>query len=176
MTRLALFAVALIAFSCGSNVSKDSASSNVLEDINFTIDTVVVNPGEEIINLASGLRLSDLSPDKRTLYLLDDKDKSLSVIDLEELKLLRKLPFEREGPNGIGQYLYAVQLLPDEQFLFSGFQNTGIYSFQGEKLETIKISAADVEGMNEADENSIWNGLKISSDKKYLFFASRKFL
>jgi hypothetical protein len=135
----------------------------------------MVDPGEELINLASGLRLSDLSPDKRTLYLLDDKDKSVSVVDLEELKLLRKLPFESEGPNGIGQYLYAVQLLPDEQFLFSGFQNTGIYSFQGEKLETIKVSAADVEGMNEADESSIWNGLRISSDKKYLFSTPGNF-
>jgi len=175
MNRLALFAVALIAFSCGSNDSENSTPSNVLEDISFSVDTIVVNPGEEIINLAWGLRLSDLSPDKRTLYLLDDKDKSVSVVDLEELKLLRKLPFESEGPNGIGQYLYAVQLLPDEQFLFSGFQNTGIYTFQGEKLENIKVSAADVEGMNEADESSIWNGLRISSDKKYLFSTPGNF-
>ncbi len=169
MKRLALFAFALITFSCGSKDSNDSASSNVLEDISFTVDTVVVNPGEELINLAWGLRLSDLSPDKRTIYLLDDKDKTVSVIDLDGLKLLRKLPFESEGPNGIGQYLYNVQLLPGEQFLFSGFQNTGIFSATGEKVETLKISAADVEGMNEADENSIWNGLRISSDKKYLF-------
>lgn len=169
MTRLSLFALALIAFSCGSTDSDESTSSNVLEDISYTIDTVVVDPGEELINLASGLRLSDLSSDKRTLYLLDDKDKSVSVIDLEGLKLLRKLPFESEGPNGIGQYIYNVQLLPDEQFLFSGFQNTGIFSATGEKLETLKISASDVEGMNEADESSIWNGLRISSDKKHLF-------
>lgn len=175
MNRLAFFAISLMAFSCGSNDSENSTPSNVLEDISFSVDTIVVNPGEEIINLASGLRLSDLSPDKRTLYLLDDKDKSVSVVDLEGLKLLRKLFFEIEGPNGIGQYLYAVQLLPDEQFLFSGFQNTGIYSFQGEKLENIKVSAADVEGMNEADESSIWNGLRISSDKKYLFSTPGNF-
>lgn len=169
MTRLALFSLVLIAFSCGSTDSEESTSSNVLQDISFTIDTVVVDPGEELINLASGLRLSDLSSDLRTLYLLDDKDKSVSVIDLEGLKLLRKLPFESEGPNGIGQYIYNVQLLPDEQFLFSGFQNTGIFLATGEKLETIKVSAADVEGMNEADESSIWNGLRISSNKKHLF-------
>ncbi|MFN3996702.1 DUF4221 family protein [Algoriphagus sp.] len=169
MRRLAFFAVALITFSCGTTNSEKSASSNVLEDISFTIDTVMVDPGEELINLASGLRLSDLSPDKRTLYLLDDKDKSVSVVDLEELKLLRKLPFEKEGPNGIGQYLSNIQLLPNERFLFAGFQNTGIYSFQGEKVEDIKVSGADVEGMNASDENSIWNGIRISGDEKFLF-------
>lgn len=169
MTRLAFFAVALIAFSCGSNDSEESTSSNVLEDISFTIDTVLVDPSEELINLASGLRLSDLSPDLWTLYLLDDKDKSVSVIDLEGLKLLRKLPFEKEGPNGVGQYLSNIQLLPNDRFLFAGFQNTGIYSFQGEKVEDIKVSAADVEGMNASDENSIWNGIRISGNEKLLF-------
>jgi hypothetical protein len=175
MRKLLLFFSVPLIFSCGGNSSENAQSGNVLENLTFTVDTVLVDPGEELISLASGLRLSDLSSDKRTLYLLDDKAKSVSVVDLEGLKLLRKLPFESEGPNGIGQYLYAFQLLPDEQFLFSGFQNTGIYSFQGEKLENIKVSAVDVEGMNEANESSIWNGIRISSDKKYLFSTPGNF-
>lgn len=169
MKKLAFFAILLIIFSCGSKDSEESFSDNILENLTYNVDTVVVNPGEELINLAWGLRLSDLSPDNRTLYLLDDKDKTVSVIDLDELKLLRKLPFEKEGPNGIGEYLASLQLLAGDRFLFSGFQNTGIYSSQGQKLEGLKISAADVEGLNSDDESSLWHGIRLSNDQRHLF-------
>jgi hypothetical protein len=169
MTRFALFALALIAFSCGSKDSEESTSSNILEDISFTVDTVVVDPGEELINLAWGLRLSALTEDKEKLFLFNEVDQTLSEIDLEELKLLRKIKFEKEGPNGIGEYLWDVHILPGTRFLFSSYDNRGIYSESGQKLDELKIPVDAIEGMNPDDESGLWNGLLISSDEKFLF-------
>ena len=169
MRKLFLFLFLPLIFSCGTGESETTESGNFLENFTFSVDTVVVNPGEEIINLAWGLRLSDLSVDKKTLYLLDEKDQMVSIVDLDELKLKRKLPFEKEGPNGIGEYIATVQVLPNDRFLFSGFRNRGIYTAQGKKLDELSILASNIEGLNPDYENSLWYGVRLSSDEKYLF-------
>jgi hypothetical protein len=91
-------------FSCGENdTAQETGSQNILENLSYSVDTLIVDPGEEIINLAFGLRLSDLSPDKKKLYLLNEVNQSLAVIDLDQLRLVDQNQFEKEGPNGIGE-------------------------------------------------------------------------
>ncbi|MBA4302021.1 protein of unknown function [Algoriphagus alkaliphilus] len=167
MTRFTLFAFALIAFSCGSTDSEDSASSNVLEDISFSIDTVVVNPGEELINLQWGLGLADITADKKKLYLLDGTSQSLFEVDLDGLKLLRKIQFEKEGPNGIGTYPGGFQILSDGNFLISGFQGSAIFSPSKEKIRDIKFLAGNIDSLSKDLENGAYFGLLASQDSKH---------
>jgi len=47
--------------------------------------TLIVDPGEEIINLAFVLRLSDLFPTKKSSTWLNEVNQSLAVIDLDQL-------------------------------------------------------------------------------------------
>ncbi len=137
-------------FSCGeSDTAQETGSQNILENLAYSVDTLIVDPGKEIINLAFGLRLSDLSPDKKKLYLLNEVNQSLAVIDLDQLRLVDQYQFEKEGPNEIGEYISSVQVVNSEQFAFTSYRSSGIFNRSGEKVLDLNFSSKDIEG-------SIW--------------------
>jgi hypothetical protein len=157
-------------FSCGENSSQESSSGrNILENLTFSIDTLIVDPGEEIINLAFGLRLSDLSPDQKKLYLLNEVNQSLTVIDLDQLKLVDQYQFEKEGPNGIGEYISGVQVINQEQFAFTSYRGSGIFNRSGEKVLDLKFTSKDIEGIDMEDEMPMNHELTISLDNGLAF-------
>jgi hypothetical protein len=167
-----LFFVCLIGgfFSCGENSSQESSSEgNILKNFTYSIDTLVVDPGEEIINLAFGLRLSDLSPDKKKLYLLNEVNQSLAVIDLDLLRLVDQYQFEKEGPNGIGEYISGVQVVNQEQFAFTSYRGSGIFNRSGEKVLDLNFTSKDIEGIDLEDEMPMNYGLTLSLDNGLAF-------
>jgi hypothetical protein len=167
-----LFFVCLIGgfFSCGENSSQESSSEgNILKNFTYSIDTLVVDPGEEIINLAFGIRLSDLSPDKKKLYLLNEVNQSLAVIDLDLLRLVDQYQFEKEGPNGIGEYLLGVQVVNQEQFAFTSYRGSGIFNRSGEKVLDLNFTSKDIEGIDLEDEMPMNYGLTLSLDNGLAF-------
>jgi len=167
-----LFFVCLIGgfFSCGENSSQESSSEgNILKNFTYSIDTLVVDPGEEIINLAFGIRLSDLSPDKKKLYLLNEVNQSLAVIDLDLLRLVDQYQFEKEGPNGIGEYLLGVQVVNQEQFAFTSYRGSGIFNRSGEKVLDLNFTSKDIEGIDLEDEMPMNYGLTLSLDNNLAF-------
>ena len=173
------FFCAALAFSCGaSDESADSGSDNVLEDFSFTVDTVVVDPGEEIINLSQGIRSSDLDESKTHFYLFDPATTKINKINLDELRLVQQIPFEKEGPNGVGEYLSAVKVLSGERFLFGSFRNTGIYSKSGEKIRdlTLKPEELEIEGMEEGIGFSLSNSMRLSPDESHILSLPGDFM
>lgn len=165
---LSLLSLTLI-FSCGGNSSENPDSGNVLENFSFTVDTVVVDSGEEIINLVSGMRLADFSSDKKKLYLFNDVDQSLVVVDMEKLNLVDKIQFELEGPNGTGQYLNKIQILSGNRMLISSFQRNAIFNFQGIQEESIRLVAENIGNLSKDDDLESLYGLMLSKDEKKLF-------
>jgi hypothetical protein len=157
-------------FSCGeSDTAQDSSSKNILENLTYSVDTLIVDPGDEIINLAFGLRLSDLSLDKKKLYLLNEVNQSLAVIDLDQLKLVDQYQFEKEGPNGIGEYISGVQVANSDQFVFISYQSSGIFNRSGEKVLDLNFSSKDIEGIDMEDEMPMNYGLTLSLDNGQAF-------
>lgn len=178
MKKLIPFLVLILLASCGeigSSEKSASNSKNVLEEFTFSIDTLMVNPGEEIINLARGIGRSGLSQDKSTMYLLDDAGGLIDVIDLEGMKLKEKLPMEKDGPNGIGHNLFTMQALPDGNFVLAGFNSAGIFTPSGEKIKDLKFTAKDIEGIDLDDDMALTNSMKMSSDGKHLFALPSSF-
>ncbi len=160
----------IILASCGDKGNSENAeSANVLEDLTYTVDTLIVDPGEEIINLSWGLRLADISADKKKMYVYNEVDQSLAVIDLESLQLLEKLQFEKDGPNGVGQYISGVQLLAGEKFVFSSFRSSGIFDRFGQKTLDLNLSQKDIEGLDQEDDNPLSYGVLLSNDGKTHF-------
>jgi hypothetical protein len=170
MKKLLPVLLLIVLASCGeSGSSEKSESANILENLTYSIDTLVVDPGEEIINLAFGLRLSDLSPDNKKLYLLNEVNQSLAVIDLDLLRLVDQYQFEKEGPNGIGEYLSGVQVVNQEQFAFTSYRSSGIFNRSGEKVLDLNFSSKDIEGIDLEDEISMNYGLTLSPDNDLAF-------
>ena len=85
-------------------------------NLQFSLDTVVIDPGKEIIFLKNSLFGADKSKDDRYLFNFNIDDHTLEKIDLDELRLEVKLPFEKEGPNGTGQNVGKIKV-QNENFL-----------------------------------------------------------
>ncbi|WP_373396299.1 DUF4221 family protein [Algoriphagus halophilus] len=163
----ALFLISFI-FSCAEKEgSESSKSENILNNLTFTVDTVVVDPGEEIIDLSNHLRLADISEDRKKLYLFTESDNQLSVINLDQLTLQQKIPYEKEGPNGVGGFLWNLDLISDEKFYLMSFNTSAIFDFKGIKLETINLEEEDILGIK--DKTLQNNRLKVTKDLSWYY-------
>ena len=170
----------ILLFSCGeSDTEESSNSNNILENFSFSTDTLVVNPGEEIINLSQGVRYSSLDESKTHFYLFDPATTQINKINLDELILEEQIPFEKDGPNGVGtNYISTSSYLPGEEFLFSSFQNTGIFNREGEKILDLSLKPDEIkiEGLSENAQYSLTSQVHISSDKKLMYSTPSDFM
>lgn len=169
MKKIILILLGPLIFSCGGNLSERPDSGNVLENFSFTVDTVVVDSGNEITNLASGMQLADFSEDMKKLYIFNDLDQSLAVVDMEKLKLEEKIQFELEGPNGTGPYLHKIQILSGNRIVINNFESNAIFNFQGTKEISIKLLSENIDSLSKDNELNAWYGLMLSKDEKKLF-------
>jgi hypothetical protein len=126
----------LLLFSCGEN--KTDSSDN-FSSMTFSIDTVVVDAGQEIINLKYGLWRGVFNSDHSTLYLWDDDDVSMAKISINDLTLEEKIKFEKEGPDGVGSFLSWINILENGNFLMANFTDIGLFDQSGKKLRTYDL-------------------------------------
>src|SRR5690606_19906348 len=114
-------------FSCGNK--PETSNTGILK---FELDTLMVDAGGEILDL-NGMDFA-LSPDRRYFYNFNKYDHSLEKIDLEELRLVEKLPFEVEGPNGTGKYVYYLNMLDENHIQLSDDRTSGQFHVNGTRL------------------------------------------
>lgn len=179
MKKLSLFILSVIIFSCGEKESSEAGAFNMLENFSFTVDTVVVDPGEEIINLSQRSRLASTDESKTYFYLLDSKAGHVNKVNLDELKLEEIIPFEKEGPNGIGTSFHiAAKVLPGEDFLFTSFRESGIFSREGKLIKNLQFKPEEmkIEGLDEAESRSLLNQLILTKDQKTVFSLPSNYL
>ncbi|GMQ25542.1 hypothetical protein Aoki45_22240 [Algoriphagus sp. oki45] len=125
MRKLFLFLSVPLIFSCGGNSSENESDSGILKNFSYTIDTVMIDAGDDFIFL-QGLNFSALSPDKSLLYSYNYKDVQLEVTDLNTLQLKEKIKLDKEGPLGVGNP-NSLFISESGEFFFSGF--TGLHRF-----------------------------------------------
>jgi hypothetical protein len=131
-----LILLSVLLCACGGN---ETETKTDFSNITFKMDTVIVDPGEEIINLSGGLWSSTINSDNSKLYRWDYQAFTLEIIDLDELVLERKVPFDKEGPNGVGSNVDWMSLPDDNQILLANFQGMGIFDLNGNKLSNLKL-------------------------------------
>jgi hypothetical protein len=133
----------LLLFSCGQNKMD---SSDDLSSMTFSIDTVVVDAGEDIINLRGGLWNSTFSSDYNRLYLWDESSTTLKVIDLDGLRLEEKIQFEKEGPDGVGTYVSWLNMTDESSILIGSMEKTGLFNLSGKRLREYDFEKEDFSG------------------------------
>ncbi len=167
MERLLAISFLALLFSCGG---KESETVNILENLTYSVDTVVVDSGNELINLGSGLRNFSLSSDGSSLFIFDSNRFLMQSIDLLELNLTNSYQFEKEGPNGIGANPpYFQSLEGGDFFIVSNLIRAGIYKKDGKNLKNLTFNAKEIEGLDLPNENLITRQLALSADTKYMF-------
>lgn len=157
MRKPILFVSLALFFSCGnsreSTVSipaEELENKNVLEGLTFTVDTVLVDTGEDLLNLKDlssfGKRnYFSVSQNRDLLYFFDRHSFLLNEIDLNSLKLVEIYPFEEEGPDGIGRFVYTFKNLPDGNFYSRDlFGAVWIFSREREKISKTEFNKEDL--------------------------------
>ncbi|MBD3627061.1 MAG: DUF4221 family protein [Cyclobacterium sp.] len=152
-------------FSCGNESSEKADSGNILENLIFTVDTVMVDAGDDIISLQWNLSISTLSNDQKYLFNFNPKTNQLEVIDLEMLKLKEKFSLEREGPLGTGNPR-GIHLDERGRLFMIAFNEVRIYSPSLDSMQLIKLNADNLNGLNAGE--SIGTEFKITDDGSML--------
>lgn len=135
MKYLVLLGLFLILAACDS--SKNDSDSG--DQFTIKLDTVMIHPGEEILFLNWSLGQAKLSPDKKYLYNFNYQEYSIEKIDLDELKFVRKITLDKEGPNGLGPDFRTLEMIGEDRFLFCSYGQDNIVNDQGKKLEQFEL-------------------------------------
>jgi hypothetical protein len=102
MKNLKISLVCFLIISCSE---KRTSENQDYSNLTFSLDTVMVDPGDDFLYLRDNLWLSNISTDGTYLYNFNRNDAVLEKIDLDNLTLVNKIQFEKEGPNGIGTFI-----------------------------------------------------------------------
>jgi len=133
-------------------------------DISVELDTVMIDPGEEILYLKNGLFNSSLSGDGRYLYNFNSDQYLMEKIDLKELRLDSRHKFEKQGPNGVGNYLSRVIPAGNEAFMFVSFvKGGGIYSLDGKLRQKVEMKGGRLSGDSLKLNENIYSGVLLGS-------------
>jgi hypothetical protein len=174
MKKLAVLLLFPLIFSCGGSSFENAGSSNHLENLTITIDTVVVDPKGEIIDLGYGINRSSVSSNSKTLYFFDMRNTVINEIDLDKLELTGIYPFSKEGPNAVGFNPPIIQSLAKGRFLISSpMINVSIYTKNGVKERSLKFNFKEIEGLGVDEEGLITNRVTLSHDEKLMFALTR---
>lgn len=139
MKQLPLLILTIISFSCGNKPETGS-----IDSLKIKVDTLMVDAGEEILYLKGGDFA--LAPDRKYLYNFNKYDHKLEKIDLEELRLLEKLPFEKEGPNGTVSPIHHLNMLDKNHVYLSDKWNLGKFNLNGTRTATYDLLNNGLEG------------------------------
>ncbi|MFC5626557.1 DUF4221 family protein [Algoriphagus winogradskyi] len=156
--------------SCGDKGSSENTNpDNILEDLTYSVDTVLVDSGDNLINLRNGLNLGTVNSQKNKLYIFDRTNQILQTIDLDRLQLEESTQFEKEGPNGTGQYVSSIQSLSDDRLLIVSYQNNGIFSLKGEKEVSIKLESSKIDSLTVELEPNAAQNLLVTQNREKIF-------
>ncbi len=186
MKNLLLILAFSILTACGQkpNSEEDIISekpSNVLEKMTYTLDTLMIDSGEELFDLKDlsifGKRnYLSISQNDSLLYYFDRHRFILHEINLNSLKLINNYPFEEEGPDGVGRFVYTFKSLPNNQFYVRDlFGTSWFFSKNGKKLANLELNVEELLKAKNLENFSISNELSVDLKRKKLYSLPSSF-
>ena len=97
----------------------------------YTVDTVMIDPGDEILFLRYRLNSADISNDGKYLLNFNLDDHTIEKINLDGLRLEQKLPFETEGPDGTGKHVNFIHKLKGDSIFIKSFGQSALFRENG---------------------------------------------
>lgn len=168
MKRLLTFSILVILAACGGKKSGSTEPKNILENLTFSVDTVMIDSKGEIINLRYGLGSFGVFPNSNSLILLDQTRNIFQWIDLDKLELVEQTEYQKDGPYGLGN-VFSLQTLPEETMLVATFNNSGIFNKEAKQLEQFNLKPNEIDGLNELNPFDILTKLRWDPSSRQLF-------
>ncbi|WP_057936866.1 DUF4221 family protein [Algoriphagus resistens] len=169
MRKLLTISILILLAACSGKESESTDKKNILENLTFSVDTVLIDPGDELIDLRFGIIKSDISSDQKYLYHIQPSSSVFSVIDLDQLKLVSQQTLPKEGPDAVPNMPQTLKVLNEQEIFIHGFEVTGAYSIEGEKLRDLRISIDGYEDTDRISEYSISYSLTPSFKNQKLY-------
>ncbi|MBY5951691.1 DUF4221 domain-containing protein [Algoriphagus marincola] len=166
----------LLFFSCTEKASEQigegaiqtqTYTKNQLDNLQITLDTLKVDVGEELV-ISSAYYGFGLSEDGKSIFFSESQSSEIHEIDLAELKLLRRIPFEKDGPNRAPDFVESFDVLPNNEFLLANYAVQAIFNEEAEKIFDLKLQAEEYDGIDES-LGGLYSSLAVSPDKKKAF-------
>lgn len=114
--------------------NKSTVRQDLEREAIISIDTVMIDPGDQLIFPYIVSSRSFFTENKRFLFNFNDFDHSLEKIDLDKIELTDKYPFEKDGPNGTGEYVDYLVPVDSGKLLVQTSNRAGIFDYNGNKL------------------------------------------
>lgn len=170
MKKLLTISLLALLFACGSKEPESTEAKNILENLTYTVDTVVVDPGEELLVLGNEyIGYWSLSSDLSRMFIFSEKGNTIQEVDLDNLSVIGQYSFEKEGPDGTGDRVMGIQELDNHQFAFSTYFATYVFDRSGKKIKEYKLKSKEIEGIDLEDDFVLNNNAKIYGAGKNLY-------
>jgi hypothetical protein len=174
MKRLPFFCFILFTLGCNNPNSTLENTAKIPSngfELTYSIDTVMIDAGEDFVYLNSQLQISDISSDRKTLYNFNPVSYEIEVIDLDQEMLVKKIALEKEGPNSIpNSYFYRLQLAEEAQeFLLHTTSHIHRTDLQGNLISSYSFMNDSKSDFRYPEENIINLQGYDSEDGKYFY-------
>lgn len=161
MRHLYFFMLLISSLSCTnlSSIEKtplESEKTNLLEEVTFSIDTVMVNMGDQMVDFSLGM-ISMPSSDSKWYYVYNKS--KIQKISLDSLQLVDTLTLEKDGPNHPGAFL-SFQSLPEGKFFFPDMIKPNVIDWRGIKTLRLDLNHEEIIKGSSAEPFSVINRMK----------------
>jgi hypothetical protein len=156
MKRLLTITFLAILTACGGKESDSTEQKNILENLTYTVDKVVIDSGEDFFVIPYGLGGIGFTKDKERLWFFENDPLHLVQVDLNELKLIGKTEFQKEGPNGIGPYISDFQIGPTNELVIQGYVSYAKFNTSGELTENLKVIPEGIDSELANDHSKLY--------------------
>jgi len=147
---------------------REKAESTV-DELTYSIDTVIIDAGEKVFDLSQMMRISDIDDGNGFLYSYNSYEHSIDKVDLDKLEWVGRLPFEKEGPNGTGSYMSQFRVLDGDKMFIAAGRTSGIYTVDGKVSNRFDWQASDIKRGRIGDSERIWNQVLLNKYDHLLF-------
>ena len=136
------FLIACISISCKKgNIEQNNQITG------YIVDTVIINSKERILDVAGYMSAADLDEDEKSFFLYNHHDHSIDEIDLNRKVFVKTYPLDAEGPNGVGQYIFGLQVLDNKLLFVKSIPFSTVIDKNGHVVQKINwLSAKDSVG------------------------------
>ena len=115
--------------------------------VSYSLDTVRINSKDEILDLWGFSSFSDLNFDENSIFSYNSFNHSLDQIDLEKLEFTKRIPLEKDGPNGTGEIFVGFNVLKDDRFFIKSYVESAIFDGTGNLIQKVDwINSIDSNG------------------------------
>ncbi|NHE55799.1 DUF4221 family protein [Cyclobacterium plantarum] len=149
--------------------STPSSRTDQVEGIDIFIDTVLIDTGEDFINLKSGIYFSGLSNDGKHLFNSGGTSPYLERINLETLKFEEKMDFDVDGPNAFGDYVYGVSSDVNNNLILTSHFSTSIFNIEKQKLKEYLLIGRNFKGDELVKREQFTSKIIPTSDYNIIF-------